>query len=105
MSSVMLAVAGQEFESLLDESLRIERDEVGLVAVNALVVGGVVARAGFFWIDGQIAGSARRLVQEPTLGILAGTSTPEIHLAKDGISCSAGAILSGFYWSFRCGCS
>jgi hypothetical protein len=34
----------------LDEGLRIERDEVGLVAVNALVVSGV-ERAGFFWIQ------------------------------------------------------
>jgi hypothetical protein len=42
-----VAVAGEEFESRLDESLRIERDEIGLVAVNALVVGGV-ERAGFF---------------------------------------------------------
>jgi len=33
-----IAVAGQEGESFLDEGLRIERDEVGLVAVNALVV-------------------------------------------------------------------
>src|SRR5271166_3744961 len=46
-----VAVAGQEFESLLDESLRIERDEIGLVAVDALVVSGV-ERAGFFWFEG-----------------------------------------------------
>jgi hypothetical protein len=36
-----VAVAGQQFESRLDESLRIEREEIGLVAVDALVVGGV----------------------------------------------------------------
>ena len=35
-----IAVARQEFESRLDESLRIERDEVGLVVVDALVVSG-----------------------------------------------------------------
>jgi hypothetical protein len=34
-----VAIAGEEFERFLDEGLRIERDEVGLVAVNALVVG------------------------------------------------------------------
>jgi hypothetical protein len=39
---------------LLDESLRIERDEIGLVAVNALVVG-LVERAGFFWVQREIA--------------------------------------------------
>jgi hypothetical protein len=42
-----VAVAGQEFERRLDEGLRIERDEIGLVAVDALVVSGV-ERAGFF---------------------------------------------------------
>jgi len=36
-----VAVAGEEFESFFDESLRIERDEIGLVVVNTLVVGGV----------------------------------------------------------------
>ncbi|HSZ78605.1 MAG TPA: hypothetical protein VK775_14470, partial [Chthoniobacterales bacterium] len=49
-----VAVAGEEFESFLDEGLRIERDEIGLVAVNALVVSGV-ERAGFFWFERQIA--------------------------------------------------
>ena len=49
-----VAVAGQEFESRLDEGLRIERDEIGLVAVDALVVSGV-ERAGFFWIEREIA--------------------------------------------------
>jgi hypothetical protein len=49
-----VAVAGQEFESRLDESLRIERDEIGLVAVDALVVSGVEG-AGFFWFEREIA--------------------------------------------------
>jgi hypothetical protein len=49
-----VAVAGEEFESGLDESLRIERDEVGLVVVDALVVSGV-KRAGFFWFEREIA--------------------------------------------------
>ena len=49
-----IAVAGQEFESGLDEGLRIEWDKVGLVAVDALVVGGV-ERAGFFGFEGEIA--------------------------------------------------
>ena len=49
-----VAVAGQEFESLLDEGFWIERNEIGLVAVNALVVSGV-ERAGFFWIEREIA--------------------------------------------------
>jgi hypothetical protein len=40
-ASFQLAVAGEEFESFFDESLRIERDEIGLVVVNTLVVGGV----------------------------------------------------------------
>ena len=38
----------------MDEGFWIERDEIGLVAVNALVVSGV-ERAGFFWIEGEIA--------------------------------------------------
>ena len=49
-----VAVAGQEFESRLDESLWIERDEIGLVAVDALVVDGVPAR-GFLLIEREIA--------------------------------------------------
>jgi hypothetical protein len=49
-----VAVAGQEVESRLDEGLRIERDEIGLVAVDALVVSGV-ERAGFFWLEREIA--------------------------------------------------
>ena len=49
-----VAVAGEEFESRLDESFGIERDEIGLVAVDALVVSGV-ERAGFFRFEGQIA--------------------------------------------------
>jgi hypothetical protein len=43
-----VAVAGQEFKSRLDEGFRIERDEIGLVAVDAL-------GAGFFWIQREIA--------------------------------------------------
>jgi hypothetical protein len=42
-----VTVAGEEFESGLDEGLRTEGDEIGLVAVDALVVGGVEG-AGFF---------------------------------------------------------
>ena len=45
-----IAVAGQEFESHLNEGLRIERDEIGFVAVDAFVVGGN-ERAGFFWFE------------------------------------------------------
>jgi hypothetical protein len=44
MPFVEVAVAGQEFERFLDEGLRIKRDEIGLVAVDALVVSGVPAR-------------------------------------------------------------
>jgi hypothetical protein len=40
MPFLEVAVAGEEFESRLDESFGIERDEIGLVAVDALVVGG-----------------------------------------------------------------
>jgi hypothetical protein len=40
-ASFQVAVDGEEFESFFDESLRIERDEIGLVVVNTLVVGGV----------------------------------------------------------------
>jgi hypothetical protein len=49
-----VAVAGEEFESGLDEGLRIERDEIGLVVVDALVVSGI-ERAGFFRIEREIA--------------------------------------------------
>ena len=49
-----VAVAGEEFESRLDEGFWIERDEIGLVVVDALVVSGV-ERAGFFWIEREIA--------------------------------------------------
>jgi hypothetical protein len=49
-----VAVAGQEFKSRLDEGFWIERDEIGLVAVDALVVSGV-ERAGFFRFEGKIA--------------------------------------------------
>lgn len=49
-----VAVAGGEFERFFDESLRSERDQVGLIAVDALVVSGV-ERAGFFWIECEIA--------------------------------------------------
>ena len=38
----------------MDEGFWIERDEIGLVLVDALVVGGV-ERAGFFWFERQIA--------------------------------------------------
>src|ERR1700758_1082453 len=48
-----IAVAGQKVQRRLDEGLRIQRDQVGLVAVDALVVGGVKSagspnRAGKF---------------------------------------------------------
>jgi hypothetical protein len=49
-----VAVAGQEFESRLDEGLRIQGNEIGLVVVDALMVGGV-ERAGFFRIEREIA--------------------------------------------------
>ena len=49
-----VAVAGEQFESGLDEGLRIEWDEIGLVAVDALVVSGV-ERAGFFGFEREIA--------------------------------------------------
>src|SRR5271166_3363120 len=49
-----VAVAGQEFESRLDEGFWIERDEIGLVAVDARVVSGV-ERAGFFRFEREIS--------------------------------------------------
>ena len=49
-----VAFAGQEFESLLDEGLRVQRDQVGLVLVDALVVAGVKC-AGFFRLERKIA--------------------------------------------------
>jgi hypothetical protein len=49
-----VAVAGQEFESLLDIGFWIQGDEIGLVAVTAIVVGGV-ERAGFFRFEREIA--------------------------------------------------
>jgi len=48
-----VAAAGQELESFLDEGLRIQRYQVGLVAVDLLVVGGV-KRAGFFRLERKI---------------------------------------------------
>jgi hypothetical protein len=44
---------GVEPESRLDEGLRIEWNEIGLVAVDVLVVSGV-ERAGFFRFERQI---------------------------------------------------
>ncbi len=38
----------------MDEGLRVQGDEVGLVPVDALVVGGVKS-AGFFWLERKIA--------------------------------------------------
>ena len=49
-----VAVAGEEFESRLDEGVWIERDEIGLVVVDALVVSGVEG-AGFFRFQREIA--------------------------------------------------
>jgi hypothetical protein len=67
-----VAVAGQEFESGLDEGLRIERNEIGLVVVNALVVSGV-ERAGFFWIEREItealAGAHLSWAQDQVIGV------------------------------------
>jgi hypothetical protein len=67
-----VTVAGEEFESCLDEGLRIKRDEIGLVAVNALVVGGVEG-AGFFWIQREIAealaGAHLSWAQDQVIGI------------------------------------
>ena len=37
----------------MDEGLRIQRDEVGLVLVDALVVSRI-DRAGFFWIESGV---------------------------------------------------
>ena len=48
-----IAVAGQEVESFLDEGLPIQRDQVGLVLVDALVVSGI-ERAGFFWRKSEV---------------------------------------------------
>jgi hypothetical protein len=50
---LQVAVAGQQRERCLDEGLRIQRDEVGLVLVDALVVSGI-DRAGFFWIESEV---------------------------------------------------
>ena len=48
-----IALAGQEVQRCLDEGLRIQRDEVGLVLVDALVVSGI-DRAGFLWIECEV---------------------------------------------------
>ena len=39
-----VAVAGEEFESLVDEGFWIQGDEIGLAAVDALVVSGEVCK-------------------------------------------------------------
>jgi hypothetical protein len=49
-----VAVAGEQFESGLDKGLRIQGNEIGLVAVNAFVVSGI-ERAGFFGFEREIA--------------------------------------------------
>jgi hypothetical protein len=49
-----VAIAGQEFESFLDEGLRIQRAQVGLVLVDALVIANVQS-AGFFRFKRKIA--------------------------------------------------
>jgi hypothetical protein len=49
-----VAVAGQKLERFLDEGLRIQTDQVGLVPVDLLVVGGVNG-AGFFGLERKIA--------------------------------------------------
>ena len=49
-----VALAGQEGESLLDEGLRVQRDQVGLVLVDALVIANVQC-AGLFWLERKIA--------------------------------------------------
>ena len=48
-----IAVAGQEVESFLDEGLPIQRDQVGLVLVDALVVSGI-ERSSFFWRKSEV---------------------------------------------------
>jgi hypothetical protein len=67
-----VAVADQEFESGLDEGFWIERDEIGLVLVDALVVSGV-ERAGFFWIEREIAealaGAHLSWAQDQVIGV------------------------------------
>jgi hypothetical protein len=67
-----VAVAGQEFESCLDEGFGIERDEIGLIAVDTLVVSGI-ERAGFFRFEGEIAealtGAHFSRAQDQVIGI------------------------------------
>ena len=54
-----IAVAGQEVESFLDEGLPIQRDQVGLVLVDALVVSGI-ERSSFFWIQSEVGKTLAR---------------------------------------------
>ena len=49
-----IALAGQEGESFLDEGIWIQRDQVGLVLVDALVIANVQC-AGLFWLERKIA--------------------------------------------------
>jgi hypothetical protein len=49
-----VAVAGEQFESRLDEGLRIQRNEIGLVAVNTLVsVSTIIDGEVFRKIEGE----------------------------------------------------
>jgi hypothetical protein len=48
-----IAVAGQQRECCLDEGLRIQGNQVGLVLVDALVVSGIDS-AGFLWIESEV---------------------------------------------------
>jgi hypothetical protein len=47
-----VAVAGQKLESFLDKGLWIQRDEAGLVLLDALVVSGIDG-PGFSWFERQ----------------------------------------------------
>jgi hypothetical protein len=49
-----VTLAGQEGESFLDEGLRVQRDQVGLVLVDTLMIASVKC-AGFFWLERKIA--------------------------------------------------
>jgi hypothetical protein len=59
-----VAIAGQQFQSCLDEGLRIQGDQVGLVLVDALVVSGIDS-AGFLWIEQRRRRLSRTGAEQP----------------------------------------
>ena len=77
-----IAVAAQKGQSFLDEGLRLKGDQVGLVPVDALVIGGVDG-PGFLGIEREIAEA------------LAGAHLSRAQDQMVGIDCADGVAVLG----------